>query len=141
MNGLNPIKDSLKKIDEVIDNLKELNEKAKSQEKHWNTATSIFAFMGFFVMFLILILAMVFSIPQMAQEIITVVSFGIILITQQINRIETERIRQESELSKKAMENYMNNFGRLNDLGQMVDLLLEKLREVYPDMEGDFNAD
>lgn len=140
-NMLNPVKDAFKNIDELIDDLKKLNEKNKSRKKHWNIAASIFSFMGFFVMFLTLIFAMVFSIPQMAQEIITVVSFGMILITQQINRIETERIRRESELSKNALDNYIDKFGGLNNLDQVFDLLLENLRELYPDVEGDFNAD
>lgn len=92
----------LKNINEIV---KDSKEKYKLQKKFFNIA-NIFAFIGFFTLFCVLIIASLFTVPTLIQEIITVSTFAIILLTQHINVIVNKRIKENSSKSDRLLIDY-----------------------------------
>lgn len=67
------------------------NKKKKDEQNTYEKASVIFSYFGFLCLFFALIIATSFTVPEVIQEIFTVIPFAVILLTRQINGIMSER--------------------------------------------------
>ena len=99
----------LEEVLEVIAELEEINLKERKKEKTFNLFSCIFAYIGFLLLFISLIGSTLISIPSLIQEIISVVSFTIILITQQINNMLIEKIERDNKQTKEVWKKIVDD--------------------------------
>lgn len=122
-------KTRLEEIIELLNQLDELNEKDRKKEKRLKVTSQSFAYAGFLLLFVSMIACTLISVPQIVQEILTVLSFAIILITQQINNIAVDKIQKEnkrnSDLMQKFNEEY-NEWTKVTDRFNDVIATIEK---------------
>ncbi len=88
------------KIKEDVNTLYEKSIKGRKSEKRYANAADIFVYLGFLCLFCTLIITSFITIPNLLQQILTVTSFTIILITQQLNNSTSERIAKVDEESR-----------------------------------------
>ena len=84
------LRDSYHKAYDLIGSLEKDNEEKRNKLKTYKKATNICAYFGFLCLFFTLIIASSLPVPEIVQEILTVVPFALILITRQINDIFDE---------------------------------------------------
>lgn len=99
-----PQKTRIEEILQSIDKLQKLNLNDRKKEKRLRKISHIFAYLGFLLLFLSLILFTQISLPLLAQEIITVFSFTIILVTQQINNYAVKKIEDENKQANDILQ-------------------------------------
>lgn len=92
-----PQKTRIEEILRSIGKIQELNLNDRKKEKRLRRISHIFAYIGFLFLFLSLILFTQIPLPSLIQEIITVFSFAIILVTQQINNHAIKKIEDENK--------------------------------------------
>lgn len=78
----------------------------KKIQKRYQKAATIVSFLGFFCLFLTMSFIAYFPISVKFQEIITVFSFGIILVTQQMNNITCENIKEQEQATEDLLRKY-----------------------------------
>lgn len=133
-----------KRIEEVlllIDGLEELNLKDREKEKSFKRVSHIFAYTGFLLLFVSLIGSTLISIPLLIQEIITVVSFAIILITQQINNHFIEKIEMENKENKELLQEMINESDKWVEVKEKFEELIEHIDKDSMVKEVRCNAD
>ncbi len=86
---------SNEKAQETFNSLKEMISKLEKDAKKFKKTAYIFAFIGFFCLFSFLVICELCRIPLIIQELITVFSFAIILLTQQLSVIMNEKLEEE----------------------------------------------
>lgn len=84
-------RDSYREADDIICSIEKGNEEKRNKIKIYQKATNTCAYLGFLCLFFTLIIANSLTVPEIVQEILTVVPFALILITRQINGIFAER--------------------------------------------------
>ena len=76
----------------------------RAKQKQYQKFADILAYFGFFILFCALIFSSFVAIPTIIQEIITVLSFSIILMTNQIKISLSEKIKKEIVDSQKVLK-------------------------------------
>ncbi len=93
--------------DEIEDLANSMDEDCKRLNKAtriYTCASYVFAFIGFLCLFVILVTYTFFEIPALLQEVVSVISFTIILITQQVCEIMEDRIKLQQKDSESVFE-------------------------------------
>lgn len=122
-----PYKIETEELLNLINKLDEINSNDRKKEKRLKKISLLFAYLGFLFLFSSMIMADLIIMPALIQEIITVISFAIILTTQQINQIAIKRIEIESEESKKLLKKItMQSEGWLKAKDKL-DALIERI--------------
>lgn len=83
---------TLKKMIQRISDLENQATSGRKEQSKFQKIATIFAFLGFLCLFCTLIIASEITISTVAQEIFTVFSFSVILITHQINIVKSMKI-------------------------------------------------
>lgn len=101
-----PMRKTLLEIGEIICSVERNNETKRSKLNKHKKAANCFAYFGFLCLFCTLIIASSITVPGIVQEILTVVPFAMILITQQLKSISAEKNRKHLNNSKDALKAY-----------------------------------
>ncbi len=122
------------------DLLREVQDK-RNKQSQYNKIANVLAYFGFLILFCILIFSSFWTIPAVAQEIVTVFSFAVILITHQIKIILSMRIRKEITDSQNAL--HMRNEARdyLLKREEKLDYLIELIESSTTETEEQIHAD
>lgn len=135
LNSFRPIMSNTEKLIQTLKNmLHELHVK-KAKQKHYQKLANTFAYLGFLLLFCTVIFASFIVIPTIVQEIITVLSFWIILVTNQIKIILLEKIKSEIISSQNAQQAQKESRDFFSKLEQKVDYLTELLVSSSTEME------
>ena len=94
------------KIEKIIADIENDITKGKriSNSCHW--ISIIFAYLGFLLLFATMILVSFIDISTLIQELMTVISFAIILATNQISCIASDYVRKEENELTNILRNY-----------------------------------
>ena len=103
-------KTRLEEIYGLLNRLEEFNKKDRKKENRLKVTSQLFAYAGFLLLFVSMIACTLISVPQIIQEILTVLSFAIILITQQINNIAVDKIQKESKRNSDIIHKFNENY-------------------------------
>lgn len=103
----------------------------------WNI--DVLTFLGFLSIFLILFFSEDIKLSIEDQEQLSVLSFVVILITQQINQFTTDNIKKHINNLEGLRNENMNAIDEATELEKMVDCFVEKRESL--DMEATVNAD
>jgi len=134
-------KNRIKKVLEIIDDLEKLNFEDRKKEKKFKIASYIFAYIGFLLLFVSLIVATLITVSPLIQEIITVVSFAIILITQQSNNHFLEKIEEENKRNNELLHRIVAESDEWLLIKDKLEVLLERIENNLLNTEGKCNAD
>ena len=116
------------KIKETAHKIYERSKKHRKVEKKYADIADAFVYFGFLCLFCTLIVTSFITIPQLFQQILTVISFTIILITQQLNISTSERIAEEDAESQKVLKNLQNTM-------ETSEVLKEKFYKIISEIE------
>lgn len=98
-----PMRNAITQMAIYVDSFeKKIAEKRKLQRECKKYA-NIMAYLGFLSLFCVLILSSAGTVPVLEQEIMTVLAFGVILVTQQINIHSAKKIKKDIEESEAAL--------------------------------------
>ncbi len=113
------IKSCAKKLAECVKEALEYSEKniekSKKREKKTKLFANVFAFIGFLCLLTVMIFTSFFEIPTLLQDILTVLPFAVILITQQFNNKFVEDHKEETDSVIRLFDNYDNLIETLYD--------------------------
>ena len=112
---------------QILDQLEQLNDDDRKKEERLKRASYVFAYIGFLLLFVSLIMCTLISIPQLVQEMLTVFSFAIILVTQQINNIAVEKIQKEDKKNKDLIEKFNLEDAEWTTIAQQFDEMVESI--------------
>lgn len=99
-----PARKGYLEIDEIICSVERDNEAKRNKLNKYRKATYCLAYFGFLCLFCTLIIVSSITVPEVVQEVLTVVPFAMILITQQLKSISAEKNRKDLIGSKHALE-------------------------------------
>ena len=116
------------KIKEDVNALCKKSIKDRKSEKGYENAADVFAYLGFLCLFCTLIITSFIAVHELFQQILTVTSFTIILITQQLNISTSERIAKEDEESQGVLKSQQ-------EAREMVEMLEKKFYEIVEAIE------
>ena len=122
-------KNRTKKVLEIIDDLEKLNFEDRKKEKKFKIASHIFAYIGFLLLFVSLIVATLITVSPLIQEIITVVSFAIILITQQLNNYFIDKIEKENKENKELLQKIVTESDQWADIKERFEGIIERIEK------------
>ena len=109
----------------TIDVIEKFTIQKVRKRKILDTSATACSFLGFFVLFGLLLTATLFTLPVLVQEIITVLSFLVILLTQQLNiRAQLKAEVQEAEW-KKVQESHDEVQESVRELGCALEQLFD----------------
>ena len=115
----------LLELDELICSIdKEIQTKTNTLY-HYNKIAIVSAFIGFLCLFCTLIVATSLFIPEIAQEILTVMPFALILLTQQIKIISSKQNKKNLANKKSILEAEVRTDKIIDDTLQILDDLIE----------------
>ena len=134
-------KNRIKKVLEIIDDLEKLNFEDRKKEKKFKIASYIFAYIGFLLLFVSLIVATLITVSPLIQEIITVVSFAIILITQQSNNHFLEKIEEENKRNNELLHRIVEESDEWLLIKDKLEVFLERIENNLLNTEDKCNAD
>lgn len=89
---------------EILNEYEQFNSKERGKEKKLKRCANVFAFIGFLLLFCSLILSTIIPVSALIQEFITVLSFTIILSTQQLKNIFRKKLDEENKQTQKTLE-------------------------------------
>lgn len=95
-------------IETLITSLERDNEKSKKTYKVCHITSIIFSFLGFLLLFASMILVSFVDVSIKTQELITVLSFAIILATSQISSSAAENVKKEEDATAHVLKSYDN---------------------------------
>lgn len=135
VHGLDEVREMFKgsranaeKIRETANNIYERSKKYRGVERKYADIADIFVYLGFLCLFCTLIVTSFITIPYLFEQILTVISFTIILITQQLNISTSERIAEEDAESQKVLKN-------LQETMETSEVLKEKFYKIIREIE------
>lgn len=134
-------KNRIKKALGIIDDLEKLNSEDREKEKKFKIAAHIFAYIGFLLLFVSLIVATLITVSPLIQEIITVVSFAIILITQQSNNHFLEKIEEENKRNNELLHRIVEESDEWLVIKDNFEVFLERIENNLLNTEDIDNAD
>lgn len=147
----NPIRNSITQMAIYLDSFEKKIVRKKEQQKKCQKYANIMAYLGFLCLFCVLVISSAGTVPVLDQEIITVLAFGVILVTQQINTYSEKKIKKDIVDSEKALqaqrearESMLKSEDNINYLCSLVERLneLEDSEEIEdPETEATDNAD
>lgn len=100
------LKSCNEEIESIIKSIEKDNEKGKKVRTIYHWLAMAFSYLGFLLLFASMILISFIRVPTIVQELITVVSFAIILATSQINNIATEKIKEAEDVTVQVLKTY-----------------------------------
>lgn len=104
--------------------------KKRKKQVYYHRVACVFAFIGFLLFFCTMVLANYVTVPAAAQEGLTVISFAVILVTQQRNLSFQEKIKNETLSIQEALKARERMDDTLNlykvKLGHLENLVEEK---------------
>ena len=110
-------------------------------QKRFEVWANSIAFVGFLVLFIILIIEPYISLPSIAQEMISVVSFAIVLFSQLIDGIADERIMNDINNRKEAIRRQNEVRNVLEEASKKIDEYMALLTSNDTETEEEENAD
>lgn len=126
---------------ELITELEKANLKDRKKEKNFKIMSYIFAYIGFLFLFISLIIPTLISISPLIQEIITVISFAIILITQQLNNYFIDKIEKENKENKELLQKIVTESDQWADIKERFEGIIERIEKDEFKTEVKYNAD
>lgn len=129
------------KILEIIDGIEKENFKDRKKEEKYKNLSYFFAYIGFLFLFVSLIATKLILVPQLIQDFITVISFAIILITQQINSLFIVKIEKENKENKELLQKIVAESNRWIELNENLEKIIMKIEENTAETEEIVNAD
>ena len=108
-------KEEQQKSDRLMHDIKETLFKTKKDQERYRKIANVFIFLGYFFLLSPMCITSFVTIPLIAQEILTVSTFAIILITQQFNNYEADRVEKKIIANKKDLETYEEAWEKLFD--------------------------
>lgn len=137
-----PIVQKIHIMDEEISKFENRNNNYKKKQKKFCRIANIFAYIGFLCLLSVLVVASSVDIPSVAQEIVTVIPFAIILITHQINSNTAERLKKETIESQDVLNKQLMATNKLLESEEKFDYLISLIEGQEVDIEEDnVNAD
>lgn len=133
-------KSRIEKTLEMISDLEKLNSEDREKEKKFKIAAHIFAYIGFLLLFVSLIVATLITVSPLIQEIITVVSFAIILITQQSNNHFVDKIEEENKRSSELLHRIIEDSDGWLELKNKFEKIIECIEDNISTTEDINNA-
>ena len=98
--------DLLTVIMQTISDIEQNSVNMREKQDRYQKAAGMLAYLGFLVLFCTLILAPSSAIPAVIQDIITVSSFSVILITHQFNAIKLEEVKDSMVRCQKMLRDF-----------------------------------
>ena len=128
-------KANAEKIKETSNFILARNEEYREREKKYAKVANILGYMGFLCLFCTLIITSFVTIPNLLQQILTVISFTIILITQQINISTSERIAKENEESQEILKSQQESTESSEKLEKLFYEIIEEIEAKQENQE------
>lgn len=113
----------------------------RTTQKKFEVWANSLAFVGFLVLFIILIIEPYISLPSIVQEMISVVSFAIVLFSQLIDGIADERIKNDINNRKEAIRRQNEVRNVLEEASKKIDEYMALLISNDTETEEEENAD
>lgn len=106
---------------ELICLLEKGNKEKRNELNTYKKAAAFWSFFGFLCLFCTLIIATSLAVPEIVQEIFTVVPFALILITRQLNGILSEKNGGTLDKCKSVLESQDRNNKTIAEVEEMFD--------------------
>lgn len=129
----NKLKSPVDKVKSTVENYAQKYTSIKGNLKAYRIITIVFAFLGYLVLFCILFFSQFIQLSTIFQEQLTVLSFAIILITQQINESLTGKIKKNANEIAYILKGKDESISQLRIIEKYIDKVSED-KEI-PEME------
>lgn len=133
--SLESVRTSLSEMEQIIEKLEQDTKDDKCSLKKYRKAANVFTYLGFLLLFCVMVFASFIHIPLIIQEILTVVTFAVILITQQIYYKQLEKINDERTTSKAALEAQEQARNKLAESEKKFDHLIYIIEDITAEEE------
>ena len=118
---LKPLEKSATETKAIIEDFKRDNIKNRKKQKIFEGISDIFLYNGFLLLFCVLIFSPFIYLPALLQEGITVFSFAVILLTQQMKVAISKTIKDTSANCNRVISEYKNSREGLATLINAID--------------------
>lgn len=122
------------KIKKTASNMYERSKEYRKAEEKYARVADVLVYFGFLCLFCTLIVTSFIKIPNLLQQILTVISFTIILITQQLNISASERLAEENAASQGVLENLQ---GTTESSKVLQEKFFEKIKNIEANRENE----
>ena len=124
----------------VMDLETQVRSKRKIQKRNQRIGDML-SYLGFLVLFCTLIFASIASVSGVIQDIFTVLSFSIVLVTRQIGISTSKKIRREMIQSQNAIQAQAEVRDCVLESDEKLDYMIELIETIMKDSEELSNAD
>lgn len=139
--SIKPFKEFSQEMNKCVCDFEEQLSIKKKSKNRYEKIANIFTYLGFLCLLCTMIIASFVTVPILIQELLTVLPFAIILITQQVNNNASERINNETISSKNALQMQESARNELNKYKNKFDYLINLIEENKQNTEENNNAD
>ena len=101
----------------------------ENSAKKYNEAENVAAFLGFLCLFLLLLIGSIMPVPQIVQEILTVFSFAIVLVSQQLDELYSKEIREIAMLSEEIICAIKELSKETEETNKVLEQIIEKKKQ------------
>lgn len=141
VRSYSPLKDQHAQMVQGIEQFEADVMSKRRTQKRFAKWASIFAFAGFLVLFLALIIGQYIPLPAIVPEMISVVSFAIVLFSQLIDGIADERIKNDLKNKREAIRRQEEIRNAFENTEQELDKYMELLNSNNTETEVEEDAD
>lgn len=134
-SSFEPMKTHFVAIMQVISTFERDSQCKRKAQKRYQKISNCFTYLGFLLLFCTLIFATQITISPVAQDILTVLSFAIILITHQINSSKSREIKEEMINSQRALQTQADVHKDLSMSEERFDYLIELMENLANESE------